>query len=230
MKKLFNEQNGFTLLEVLLSLTILSVVVIGLMSFFHNSYNYVNENEDKAIATQIARNVMNYAEKQNYNKFEGYLSYEVDTNENIHIIPLDKSFCDKKVTINKNSSSPANDSTVDDILLFDNADRCQSILNPVINNQSYSDNTAITIYLMKYNDQETLSALSSLINDDHPGISHLPSSLKDLIIGDEANYNNLLQPNEFIHEHLLRIFVVLEWKENRDDVIIQGVMSHETIR
>ncbi|MGD6774335.1 type IV pilus modification PilV family protein [Sutcliffiella horikoshii] len=230
MKKLFKEQQGFTLLEVLLSLTILSVVVIGLMSFFHNSYNYVNENEDKAIATQIARNVMNYVEKQNYNKFEGYLSHEVDTSEDVHIIPLDKTYCDKKVTIKKNNDTLTSESTSDDIVLFDNVDRCLSILNPVINNEAYSDNAAISIYLMKYNDPETLSSLSNLITQNASGIRNLPSSIKDLIIHDHENFGNLLQPNEYIREHLLKVYVVLQWKDQRDDVVIQGVLSHETIR
>lgn len=230
MKKLFNEQKGFTLLEVLLSLTILSVVVIGLMSFFHNSYNYVNENEDKSIATQIARNVMNYMEKQNYNKFEGYLSHEIDTNEEVHIIPLDKTYCDKKVTIKKNNDTLTSESTSDDIVLFDNVDRCLSILNPVINNEAYSDNAAISIYLMKYNDPETLSSLSNLITQNASGIRNLPSSIKDLLIHDHENFGNLLQPNEYIREHLLKVYVVLQWKDHRDDVVIQGVLSHETIR
>ncbi|WP_010195872.1 type IV pilus modification PilV family protein [Bacillus sp. m3-13] len=230
MKKLFKEQKGFTLLEVLLSLTILSVVVIGLMSFFHNSYNYVNENEDKAIATQIARNVMNYVEKQNYNKLEGYLSYEADSNENVHIISLNKVYCDKKVTIKKNNDTPASESTSDDIILFDNVDRCLSILNPVINNEVYSANATISIYLMKYNDFETLSSLSNLISQDALSIRNLPSSIKDLIIHDHENFGNLLQTNEYIREHLLKVYVVLEWKDQRDDVVIQGVLSHETIR
>lgn len=230
MKKLFNEQKGFTLLEVLLSLTILSVVVIGLMSFFHNSYNYVNENEDKSIATQIARNVMNYMEKQNYNKFEGYLSYEVDTNEDVHIIPLEKAYCDKKVTIKKNNATLTSESTSDDIVLFDNVERCLSILDPVINNQTYSANATISIYLMKYNDPDTLSSLSNLISENASSIRNIPSSIKDLIIHDHENFGDLLQPNEYIREHLLKVYVVLEWKDKRDDVVIQGVLSHETIR
>ncbi|NMH72835.1 prepilin-type N-terminal cleavage/methylation domain-containing protein [Bacillus sp. RO2] len=230
MKKLFNQQNGFTLLEVLLSLTILSVVVIGMMSFFHNSYNYVNENEDKTIAAQIGRNVMNYVEKQNYNKFNGYLSHEVDSNENVHIIALDKTYCDKEVTIKKNNDSPASDATSDGIVLFDNKERCLSILDPLINNEVYSSKTDISIFLMKYNDSETLSSLSNLISKDDPSVHNLPASIKELIDNDKENFSNLLQPNEFIHDHLLKVYVVLEWKDKRDDVVIQGVLSHETIR
>ncbi|QFT90065.1 hypothetical protein FIU87_15480 [Bacillus sp. THAF10] len=228
MKKLFKEQKGFTLLEVLLSLTILSVVIIGMMSFFQNSFHYVNENEDKTIATQIARNVMNYVEKQSFNKFEGYLSHEVDSNENVHILSLDKTYCDKKVTIKKNSSS--SDSTLDGIVLFDSIDRCLSILDPVINNEVYSSKTAISIFLVKYNDFETLSSLSELISKDDPSVSNLPSSIKELMMNDHENFSSLLQPNEYIRANLLKVYVVLDWKDNREDVVIQGVLSHETIR
>lgn len=229
MKKLFKQEKGFTLLEVLISMSILSIVVIGMMSFFSNSFSYVKENESKTIATQIVRNMMNYMENQDFSKMEGYFHYVRDPDNYSFLAELDQSFCNQPVTIEtKGISSPSERIMIENVALFDNRDRCHSIFNPIINNEAYN-NDSISVYLMKYNEAEDMDAIKELIEQNNPAIADLPNSLKKAI-GNFEKDSALFEPNEFVQEHLLRVFVVLAWKENRDDVVIQGVLSHETIR
>ncbi|TXK91987.1 prepilin-type N-terminal cleavage/methylation domain-containing protein, partial [Parageobacillus sp. SY1] len=57
---------GFTLLEVLASITILSIVAIGMFSFFTNAMQYTTYNQDKTVAINIARGVLAYMERLDF--------------------------------------------------------------------------------------------------------------------------------------------------------------------
>ncbi|MGM0835955.1 MAG: type IV pilus modification PilV family protein [Bacillota bacterium] len=235
MKKLFEEERGFTLLEVLISMTILSVVVIGMMSFFENSYSYVKENESKTVATQVARNVMNYVEKQDFSKMEGYLIYERIPLENKYILELDFTHCIQPVTISTKSLPSVTERTnIDNVLLFDDQARCQSILKPTINNVTYDGDKKVQIYIMKYNNTEEILRLKVLIEQNNHVINELPDGIKEFILNYDEDLDKFkpseFSEKEFMDEHLLRVFTVLNWNEDREEVMIQGVLSHETIR
>lgn len=58
--------NGLTIIEVLLSLTILGIIVLGVMQFFTQAYSFTNSNQNKTVAINVARNAMMYMEKQNF--------------------------------------------------------------------------------------------------------------------------------------------------------------------
>ncbi|WP_052343502.1 type IV pilus modification PilV family protein [Bacillus massiliigorillae] len=70
MKYCHNIKNckGFTLLEVLISLGILSIILLTLMSFFSQSFQYTKNNESKTVGINVARNVLNYMESQDFAK------------------------------------------------------------------------------------------------------------------------------------------------------------------
>ncbi|MFC0014192.1 MULTISPECIES: prepilin-type N-terminal cleavage/methylation domain-containing protein [Allobacillus] len=53
----FNER-GFTLIEILGALTILSIVLLGLFTLFPQSANFQNINEDKLTATNLSNLVL----------------------------------------------------------------------------------------------------------------------------------------------------------------------------
>ena len=57
-KKKFNNQSGFTLLEVLAAITILSIVLITFFSFFSQGILFSSKNEDKIVAVNLARDVL----------------------------------------------------------------------------------------------------------------------------------------------------------------------------
>lgn len=71
--KFFRNDRGFTLLEVLLSITILSIVIISFLAFFNQAYSYTKQNEDKTVFINVARNVLYYMEQQDYAEMNTYL-------------------------------------------------------------------------------------------------------------------------------------------------------------
>lgn len=81
--KIFANSRGFTLIEILLSLTILGIVIIGTMQFFSQAYTYTNMNQKKTAAVNAARNAMMYMEKDNFIKVRD--KFETDPDEEISI-------------------------------------------------------------------------------------------------------------------------------------------------
>lgn len=68
----FNIKNekGLTLIEVLLSITILGIVLTTFLAYFNNAYSYTKMNEDKTVGINVARYVLNYFEQQDYTKIK----------------------------------------------------------------------------------------------------------------------------------------------------------------
>lgn len=66
LKKILSNSNGLTLIEILVSLTILGIILIGIMQFFTQAYTFTNSNQKKTAAINVARNAMVYMEKQNF--------------------------------------------------------------------------------------------------------------------------------------------------------------------
>lgn len=61
-----SKQQGFTLIEVLVSLTILGIVSVSILTFFNQAYDYTKRNESKTVGVNVARNVLFYIEQQNF--------------------------------------------------------------------------------------------------------------------------------------------------------------------
>lgn len=73
--KFLCNSKGFTLVEVMLSITILGIIAISMFTFFTQAYSYTKINEDKTLGTYVARNTLVYMERQNFNKvYEHYFS------------------------------------------------------------------------------------------------------------------------------------------------------------
>lgn len=73
--KYFKNESGLTLIEVLLSITILGIVLTSFLSFFNQAYSYTKMNEDKTVGINVARNVLYYFEQQDFTSIEKlYLS------------------------------------------------------------------------------------------------------------------------------------------------------------
>ncbi|MFB6467972.1 prepilin-type N-terminal cleavage/methylation domain-containing protein [Cytobacillus sp. Hz8] len=66
MWKLLKKNHGLTLIEVLASLTILGIVMTSFLSFFNQAYSYTKKNQNNTVGINVARNVLNYFEQQNY--------------------------------------------------------------------------------------------------------------------------------------------------------------------
>ncbi|WP_080844597.1 type II secretion system protein [Cytobacillus gottheilii] len=81
-KKILSSTKGLTLIEVLASLTILSIVLIGIMSFFTQAFSYTSKNETKTAAINVARNALMYIENQSFIEVREKFSSSNSTNPN----------------------------------------------------------------------------------------------------------------------------------------------------
>lgn len=63
---------GFTLLEILAAITIVSVVSLAMMAFFVNALSSAKGNQNKTVVVNLARNALYYIEKQDFDTLKAY--------------------------------------------------------------------------------------------------------------------------------------------------------------
>lgn len=131
-----NNQKGVTLLEVLLSITILSIVILSFLSFFNLAYDYTKRNEDKTVGINVARNVLYYIEQ---------LDYQSVSNEYPDLTKEDKS---PEIKLTKESCNNP---------IFDNQDVCNDFFSTAINDKFHT-----TVTIMKPNDPQLQGYLFSV--------------------------------------------------------------------
>lgn len=73
MKSGLKQEKGFTLIEVLAAIVILSIVSLVLTSYFTNAMSYSKSNQNKTIMVNLARNALFYVEKQDFEEMKEYL-------------------------------------------------------------------------------------------------------------------------------------------------------------
>lgn len=231
MKHIIEKNGGFTLIEVLISMTILSIILLGMMAFFTNGLSFVKENEQKTVATQVARNVMNYVEKQDFSLMEAYITAHAGSStpssnyDSPYTITLNNTSCigNEKYDLSiKPFPSATERIELKGVSLFPNEDQCKSIFSPTLNNITFNENT-LNVFVMKYNETE-LDSLLELIDQNDASV-HLPDSVQKAI-------KSGLQASDqgAIDDHLLRVFVQVEWDGKREAILLQGVIAHESIR
>ena len=76
--QLLKKERGFTLLEVLLAIAILSIMFTAVMGFFSQSFTYTKQNESKTVGINFARNALNYIEHQDFEKMKALKVVEFD--------------------------------------------------------------------------------------------------------------------------------------------------------
>jgi prepilin-type N-terminal cleavage/methylation domain-containing protein len=163
---IIHRANGFTLLEVLLSITILSTVAIGMFYFFTNAMKYTTYNQGKTVAINIARGVLAYMERLDFATLKQYVDNEIHHSDK-PFVQLDASYCN--------------------LQLFDNEQVCEAILRPTINNVTY-DETRIHVFLIPYNDKKAWDELQTTPPEE------FPASLKKKIRNENiANLDTDLQ-------------------------------------
>lgn len=72
MKSGLKQEKGFTLIEVLAAIVILSIVSLVLTSYFTNAMSYSKSNQNKTIMVNLARNALFYVEKQDFEEMKDY--------------------------------------------------------------------------------------------------------------------------------------------------------------
>lgn len=123
--KIFSKkQEGFTLVEVLASITILGIITITTMTFFTQSYDYTKRNQSKTVGINVARNVMNYFDQLEFNEL--YKQYGIAS--------LDPD--GTKITLSDCKTRPSLYTTT-----------CSEILQPTINNYKYDTEITLKKYI-----------------------------------------------------------------------------------
>jgi len=124
----FSHKEGFTLIETLLAITLLSGVVIGLFYFFTNAMTYTSYNQGRTVAINIAHGVAAYMEKLDFSALEQHVRQSA--NEQTPFVKLTDADCENAA-------------------IFPEPDACRAQFSPTINNVIY-DNGRIAVFLIPY--------------------------------------------------------------------------------
>jgi prepilin-type N-terminal cleavage/methylation domain-containing protein len=66
LSNILRNNQGLTLIEVLVSVTILSTILLVFLNFFFQAGTYTNMNQKKTVAVNVARNALMYMENQSF--------------------------------------------------------------------------------------------------------------------------------------------------------------------
>lgn len=126
LRKRHLDEEGFSLIEVLAAITILSIVSLAMTAFFIQAMSYAKGNQNKTVAVNLARNALFFVEKQSFDVFKKY--FEKDGYSII-----DPSSCEydeaNNIVISCNASGTAD--------LFNNVPNLWLLLNPSVNGRDY---------------------------------------------------------------------------------------------
>lgn len=120
------KEAGFTLIEVLAAIVILSIVSLVLTSYFTNALSYSKSNQNKTIMVNLARNALFYMEKQDFGDMETFFNVKDVKSGAVHPRII-ASQCKTAAACSYNS-------------VIINAGALPEVLNPVINGISYEVN------------------------------------------------------------------------------------------
>ncbi|CAM4278832.1 prepilin-type N-terminal cleavage/methylation domain-containing protein [Paenibacillus typhae] len=125
-------ERGFTLIEVLAAIVILSIVSLVLTSYFSSALSYSKSNQNKTIMVNLARNALFYMEKQDYQALSLYFQGKKAEGAN-PAIPGHSS-------INASGCVPVTSATVscsDYSSAVSDVQTLANVLNPTINGIAY---------------------------------------------------------------------------------------------
>ncbi|THF76948.1 PulJ/GspJ family protein [Cohnella fermenti] len=119
-------EGGFSLLEVLAAIVILSIVSLAMTSFFVHAMTYSKGNENKTIEVNLARNALFFLGKQDFDRFLVYLTTSGNG-------PISTRGCEKLVD-GVSYSCPGSPSLAS---LFEETPLLWDALKPVVNGKEY---------------------------------------------------------------------------------------------
>ncbi|MEK4325884.1 prepilin-type N-terminal cleavage/methylation domain-containing protein [Paenibacillus sp. FSL R7-0312] len=125
------KEEGFTLIEVLAAIVILSIVSLVLTSYFTNALSYSKSNQNKTIMVNLARNALFYMEKQDFEKLELYFRGRPGSGAQPEIIGHPAIKAAGCVPLTPTVSCSVYSSAVNDVTTL------AKVLNPTINNVNY---------------------------------------------------------------------------------------------
>ncbi len=124
LRQYHTEEQGFSLVEVLAAIVILSICSLVLTSFFTQGLSSTKHNQNKTVMIHLARNTLFYFEKQEFERLEKY--FRKDAN-----VSLSSDQCTRGGDAEIVNCDAYGNLVYDPSVLKD-------VLNPVINGISYS--------------------------------------------------------------------------------------------
>lgn len=86
MVTFYKNTKGYSLVEVLAAITIFSLIVIPMMSFFTQAYNNSNRNEKNTVVINVARGVFEFMKNQDFDELKARMAHEGGLNVYIGLI------------------------------------------------------------------------------------------------------------------------------------------------
>lgn len=108
LKKILTSSKGLTLIEVLASLTILSIILLGSMNYFHQAYSYTSKNQSKTAGINVARNALMYLQNESYIKVREVFKNSPTDGWNLYI-------CSNEYKLSLSEKADCDNITVNDI-------------------------------------------------------------------------------------------------------------------
>ncbi|CAM4394992.1 prepilin-type N-terminal cleavage/methylation domain-containing protein [Saccharibacillus endophyticus] len=72
MLERFKKEEGFTLIEVLAAMLIVSIVALAFTAYFSNALTFAKSNQNQTIMSNLARNALVYMQKQDFVRLKEY--------------------------------------------------------------------------------------------------------------------------------------------------------------
>jgi len=85
-----NKSSGFSLVEVMAAIVILTIAFIPIIAYFTNSIGFVSQREDLAEANNIAVNTIEFLKKKSETDWDNLDSYTYDSGITVAVNYLDK--------------------------------------------------------------------------------------------------------------------------------------------
>jgi len=85
-----NKSSGFSLVEVLVAIVVLTIAFFPIIAYFTNSIGFVSQREDLAEANNIAVNTIEFLKKKSETDWDNLDSYTYDSGITVAVNYLDK--------------------------------------------------------------------------------------------------------------------------------------------
>lgn len=138
MLERFKKEEGFTLIEILAALLILSIVALAFTAYFSNALTFAKSNQNQTIMSNLARNALVYMQKQNFEELQKYFDSDsatvvrtgnATTTKRVGITPETFSGC--------TTATSAGTCTFRNIFPSGNLQPLMAVLNPQVNGINY---------------------------------------------------------------------------------------------
>ncbi len=154
MIKRFNNQKGLTLLEIVISIAILSIIITPMFSLFINSIKTNKMAEKRMMATQLAQK---YLEKEKNNLREHSEEIHIEGDLNIFVTTTKEGTIENSFDIPLDYHFEINSSDIDDI---------DSVGDPITVYMKFNENEGKINYYIGPNEIAPSNSLNDINDDD----------------------------------------------------------------